>query len=157
MKIIRGGADMDQRKFMPPFIVAPDKAEAFFEMMKNPSITAAEVVARGKEKRRKLMERSGKKWKEEDEQSRDYELNLKTEALREKSSGILADFNRYMEENNIPWDSADPIAFLRKSVLYIQCNICKPEFNSMEKLNEANGKLDLAVEILEKMSKEDLS
>ena len=30
-----------------------------------------------------------------------YEINLQREILREKSAEILADFNKYMRENNI--------------------------------------------------------
>lgn len=43
------------------FIVSSDKVEKFLAEMKNPTITAFDVVARNEAKLKKLKERSGKK------------------------------------------------------------------------------------------------
>lgn len=78
-----------------------------------------------------------------------YEINLQREILREKSAEILADFHRYMEEKNIEqFDIKTPIGILHKIVGDIYRNIFKSEYDTKEKINEANGKLDLAKEIL---------
>ncbi len=78
-----------------------------------------------------------------------YEINLQRDILREKSIEILADFFRYMETQKIEeFDIKTPIGQLYQTVGDIYCNIFKPEYENMEKLNEANGKLDLAREIL---------
>ena len=78
-----------------------------------------------------------------------YEINLQREILREKSAEILADFHRYMEEKNIEqFDLNTPIGILHKVVGGIYRNIFKSEYETREKIDEANGKLDLAKEIL---------
>ena len=78
-----------------------------------------------------------------------YEINLQREILREKSAEILADFHRYMEEKNIEqFDLNTPIEILHKVVGSIYRNIFKSEYETREKIDEANGKLDLAKEIL---------
>lgn len=78
-----------------------------------------------------------------------YEINLQREILREKSAEILADFHRYMEEKNIEqFDLNTPIGILHKVVGSIYRNIFKSEYETREKIDEANGKLDLAKEIL---------
>lgn len=78
-----------------------------------------------------------------------YEINLQREILREKSAEILADFHRYMEEKNIEqFDLNTPIGILYKVVGGIYRNIFKSEYETREKIDEANGKLDLAKEIL---------
>ncbi|MDY3060817.1 MAG: hypothetical protein SOR11_12600 [Fusobacterium sp.] len=78
-----------------------------------------------------------------------YEINLQREILREKSAEILADFHRYMEEKNIEqFDLNIPIGILHKVVGGIYRNIFKSEYETREKIDEANGKLDLAKEIL---------
>lgn len=83
-----------------------------------------------------------------------YEINLKREILREKSSEILADFHRYMEEKNIEqFDLNTPIGILHKTVGDIYRNIFKIEYETIEKIYEANGKLDLAKEILKNIAK----
>lgn len=78
-----------------------------------------------------------------------YEINLQREILREKSAEILADFHRYMEEKNIEqFDLNTPIGILHKVVGSIYRNIFKSEYETREKIDEANGKLDLAKDIL---------
>lgn len=78
-----------------------------------------------------------------------YEINLQREILREKSAEILSDFHRYMEENNIEeFDIKTPIGILHKVVGNIYRNIFKSEYDTIGKLEEANGKLELAKEIL---------
>lgn len=81
-----------------------------------------------------------------------YEINLTREVLREKSIEILADYDRYLDKNNINKESLNPVRILEKMISEIYRNIFKPEYESMEKLNEANGKLDLALEVLKKLS-----
>lgn len=81
-----------------------------------------------------------------------YEINLTREVLREKSIEILADYDRYLDKNNINKESSNPVRILEKMISEIYRNIFKPEYESMEKLNEANGKLDLALEVLKKLS-----
>lgn len=78
-----------------------------------------------------------------------YEINLQREIIREKSAEILADFHRYMEEKNIEqFELNTTIGILHKTVGDIYRNIFKSEFDTREKIDEANGKLDLAKEIL---------
>ena len=79
-----------------------------------------------------------------------YEINLKREILREKSAEILADFHRYMEIHKIEeFDIKTPIGQLHKTVGNIYRNIFKTnKFEGDKELSEANGKLDLAREIL---------
>lgn len=79
-----------------------------------------------------------------------YEINLQREILREKSAGILADFHRYMEDKNIEeFDIKTPIGQLHEIVGNIYRNIFKSEiYKNSNELAEANGKLDLAQEIL---------
>ena len=43
-----------------------------------------------------------------------YEINLKREILREKSAEILADYDKYLDENNISYESLNPIRVLEK-------------------------------------------
>jgi hypothetical protein len=81
-----------------------------------------------------------------------YEINLKREILREKSAEILADYDKYLDENNISYESLNPIRVLEKIISEIYRNIFKPEYENIEKLNEANTKLDLALEVLKKLS-----
>ena len=81
-----------------------------------------------------------------------YEINLKREILREKSAEILADYDKYLDENNIGYESLNPIRVLEKIISEIYRNIFKPEYENIEKLNEANTKLDLALEVLKKLS-----
>lgn len=76
-----------------------------------------------------------------------YEVTLRREVLREKSAGILADFNRYIIEKNIS-DNSNPIIVIKKVVRSIYSNIFNSEYDEMSKLNEANAKLDVAVEVL---------
>ena len=80
-----------------------------------------------------------------------YEITLTREVLREKSAGILADFRRYIEKNDIK-DKKNIIFLLKEKVAEIYRNIFKVEYSNMKALNEANGKLDLAKEILEQLS-----
>lgn len=81
-----------------------------------------------------------------------YEITLKVEVLREKSAGILADFMRFMKKNNIQDDAKDPIVFLEQAVSDIFFNIFNPEYDNLIALKEANAKLDLAADVLEKLS-----
>lgn len=82
-----------------------------------------------------------------------YEINFEREILREKSAGILADFDRYLEENDIDYnDVKNPIVLLERAITEIYCNIFKPEYENIIKLKEANAKLDFAAEILNKLS-----
>ena len=81
-----------------------------------------------------------------------YEINLILEKLREKSAEILADYDKYLDENNISYESLNPIRVLEKIISEIYRNIFKPEYENIEKLNEANTKLDLALEVLKKLS-----
>lgn len=82
-----------------------------------------------------------------------YEINFEREILREKSAGILADFDRYLEDNNIDYDDTkNPIILLERAITEIYRNIFKPEYDNMVSLKEANAKLDLATEILNKLS-----
>lgn len=74
-----------------------------------------------------------------------YEINLQREILREKSSEILADYRRYFKENG---KNDKVIEKLYNSVEYIHTHIFDPEYDSVEKLKETNGKLDLSKEIL---------
>lgn len=80
-----------------------------------------------------------------------YEINLKREILREKSAEILADYDKYLEKNNIEQNPLNPIRVLEKTVLEVYRNIFKPEYENMEKLYEANGKLDLAWDIIKNL------
>ncbi|WP_067140240.1 hypothetical protein [Oceanivirga salmonicida] len=82
----------------------------------------------------------------------DYEVTLRKEVLREKSAGILADYDRYIEKYNIKETDKNPINSLLNIVGDIYRNIFKPEYDSMEKLNEANIKLDLATKVLIELS-----
>lgn len=79
-----------------------------------------------------------------------YEINLQREILREKSAEILADFFRYMETQKIEeFDIKTSIGQLYQTVEDIYNNIFKSsKFEGMRELAEANGKLDLAREIL---------
>lgn len=82
-----------------------------------------------------------------------YEINFEREILREKSAGILADFDRYLEENDIDYnDVKNPIVLLERAITEIYRNIFKPEYENIIKLKEANAKLDFAAEILNKLS-----
>ncbi|WP_291259733.1 hypothetical protein [Fusobacterium sp.] len=82
-----------------------------------------------------------------------YEINFEREILREKSAGILADFDRYLEDNNIDYDDIkNPIILLERAIVEIYRNIFKPEYDNMISLKEVNAKLDLATEILNKLS-----
>lgn len=82
-----------------------------------------------------------------------YEINFEREILREKSAGILADFDRYLEDSNIDYDDTkNPIILLERAITEIYRNIFKPEYDNMISLKEANAKLDLATEILNKLS-----
>lgn len=74
-----------------------------------------------------------------------YEINLQREILREKSAEILADYIRFFNKNG---KDNKIIEKLYNTVEYIHTHIFDPEYNSLEKLKEANGKLDLAREIL---------
>ena len=80
-----------------------------------------------------------------------YEITLTREVLREKSAEILADFRRYIEKNDIK-DKKNIIFLLKEKVAEIYRNIFKVEYSNMKNLNEANGKLDLAKEILKQLS-----
>lgn len=77
-----------------------------------------------------------------------YEINLQREILREKSAEILADYRRcfkkYGKNNKI-------LENLYNSVEHIHINIFDSEYNSIEKLNTANGKLDLAWDIIKNL------
>lgn len=77
-----------------------------------------------------------------------YEINLQREILREKSAEILADYRRcfkkYGKNNKI-------LENLYNSVEHIHTNIFDSEYNSIEKLNTANGKLDLAWDIIKNL------
>ncbi len=80
-----------------------------------------------------------------------YEINLQREILREKSAEILADFNKYMRENNINYSNNEvknPIVALYYNVIEIYNNIFTPKYKDILKLEAVNGKLDLAKEIL---------
>lgn len=77
-----------------------------------------------------------------------YEINLQREILREKSSEILADYRRFFKKNG---KDNKIIEKLYNTVEYIHTHIFDPEYNSLEKLKEANGKLDLTKEILTAM------
>ena len=46
-----------------------------------------------------------------------YEINFEREILREKNVGILADFDRYLEDNNIDYDDTkNPIILLERAI-----------------------------------------
>ncbi|STO35695.1 Uncharacterised protein [Fusobacterium necrogenes] len=77
-----------------------------------------------------------------------YEINLQREILREKSAEILADYRRHFKKygkNNKILEN------LYNSVEYIHTNIFDSEYNSIEKLSTANGKLDLAWDIIKNL------
>lgn len=80
-----------------------------------------------------------------------YEINLQREILREKSAEILADYDKYLDKNNIGQDSLNPIRILEKTISEIYRNIFKPEYENIEKLNTANGQLDLAWDIIKNL------
>lgn len=80
-----------------------------------------------------------------------YEINLQREILREKSAEILADYDKYLDKNNIGQDSLNPIRILEKTISEIYRNIFKPEYENIEKLNTANGQLDLAWNIIKNL------
>lgn len=83
-----------------------------------------------------------------------YEINLQREILREKSAEILADFNKYMRENNINYSNNEiknPIVALYYNVIEIYNNIFTPKYKDILKLEAVNGKLDLAKDILKSM------
>ena len=80
-----------------------------------------------------------------------YEITLTREVLREKSAGILADYDRYIEKNDIN-DEKNPVFIIVKNIENIYREIFKPKYKNMKNLNEANGKLDLAKEILEQLN-----
>lgn len=83
-----------------------------------------------------------------------YEINLQRGILREKSAEILADFHRYMEEKDIEqFDFNTPIGILHKTVGDIYRNIFKSEYETREKIDEANEKLDLAKNTLKSIQK----
>ncbi len=81
-----------------------------------------------------------------------YEITLKREVLREKSAGILADFNRYIREKNLTNELSNPVLILKETVGNIYRNIFKPEYDTFEKLTEANIKLDLANDVLKELN-----
>ena len=74
-----------------------------------------------------------------------YEINLQREILREESAEILANYRRYFRKNG---KSNKAVEKLYNSVEYIHTHIFDSEYNSMEKINEANGQLDLSKYIL---------
>ncbi len=78
-----------------------------------------------------------------------YEINLQREILREKSAEILADYIRFFNKNG---EDNKIIEKWYNTVGYIHTHIFDPEYNSLEKLKEANGTLDLALEVLKKLS-----
>lgn len=80
-----------------------------------------------------------------------YEITLEREVLREKSAGIMADLDRYIDKKNIA-DSIDPIVILKKNVADIFFNVFKAEYKDPNKLIEANAKLNLAADIISKLS-----
>ncbi|MBS9776153.1 MAG: hypothetical protein KGV57_03575 [Fusobacterium sp.] len=81
-----------------------------------------------------------------------YQITLEREVLREKTAGILADFNRYIKEKNISKDKNNPIILLKESIGEIYRNIFNPEYSDLMILEKTNGKLDLAIEILNKLN-----
>ncbi|MCF0171908.1 hypothetical protein [Fusobacterium varium] len=83
-----------------------------------------------------------------------YEINLQREILREKSAEVLSDYRRYFRKHKIDSDSKAPINFLYNAVGDIYRNIFKPEYDEYSKLQEANGKLDLARETLKNIQLE---
>lgn len=83
-----------------------------------------------------------------------YEINLKREILREKNAEILAEFNRYIRENNLNYENnkdKNPVIFLYYNVIKIYNDIFSSEYDNILKLEGANGKLDLARDILKSM------
>lgn len=79
-----------------------------------------------------------------------FKVNLQREILREKSAEVLADFHRYLIAQNL--EELDPnttIGLLYKTVGDIYRNIFKErKYKGLYELAQANGKLDLAREIL---------
>ncbi|VWL84939.1 hypothetical protein [Oceanivirga miroungae] len=84
----------------------------------------------------------------------DYKITLEKEVLREKSSGILADFYRFFLENEISETNKKILLILDDEVTKIYRNIFGSEYDSFEKLHEANGKLDLASSVLKRIEDE---
>lgn len=83
-----------------------------------------------------------------------YEINLQREILREKSAEILADFNRYMRNNNINYsnnEAKNPIVALYYNVIEIYNDIFTQKYEDIFKLEAVNGKLDLVKNILKTM------
>lgn len=81
-----------------------------------------------------------------------YEINLQREILREKSAEILADFNRYMDKNNIDSkDNKNPIVLLYLNTIEIYNNIFSSKYDNMIKIEIANGQLDLAWNIIKNL------
>lgn len=81
-----------------------------------------------------------------------YEITLEREVLREKSAGILADFNRYIKQKNISEDKNNPVVLLKESIGEIYRKIFNSEYSDLMVLEKTNGKLDLAIEILNKLN-----
>jgi hypothetical protein len=77
-----------------------------------------------------------------------YEINLKREILREKSAEILAEYRRFFKKNG---KDNKTLENSYNSVEYIHIHIFDLEYNSTEKLNSANGKLDLAWDIIKNL------
>ncbi|WP_300363728.1 hypothetical protein [Fusobacterium sp.] len=82
-----------------------------------------------------------------------YEINLQREILREKSAEILAYFNNYMDKNNInSTEIKNPIVILYLNTIYIYSEIFGSKYDDIAKIEAANGQLDLALEVLKKLS-----
>lgn len=82
-----------------------------------------------------------------------YEINLQREILREKSAEILTYFNNYMDKNNInSTEIKNPIVILYLNTVYIYNDIFGSKYDDIAKIEAANGQLDLALEVLKKLS-----
>lgn len=90
------------------------------------------------------------------ENAEDFEIIAMQDALTERASVILSEYNRLLDDNEIDEDETpmDPLVIIKNRILYIYKHIQRLDNANIQKLTEMNGKLSFATEILDDINDE---
>lgn len=90
------------------------------------------------------------------ENTENFEIIALQDALTERASTLLSDYNRLLDDNDIDEDDEPfhPLVVIKNRILYICKHIPRLDNADMQKLTVMSGKLEFAAEILDDINDE---